>query len=592
MDLLQGGTIAPEMGRLLAVIAMVCCCAVARAEPVGRGVWQFYTQPTALYHGGRSYVGWTAISDDRDVLIQYRIQDDGQFGPVVTLQKFTGNQDDHQNPAFLVTPGAPDGKDLVALWAPRWPQTQGVRFVRRTLTDETAPGTISTIGGMPTYADYPQPVYLGSGHVAVLFRGGTDRGNVMVVESTDYGVTWGAPWALVSVGAGEWAYPLTHHDGTNIDLAVNVMTGPNVWQRVAFATSTDLYAWKKADGTQITADARVTPLTETTADQVFTGNARIYDIARGSSGPIITSYTGFDQANGELSLRRHRYAGAWSNSVVTTVGNGLHRVPNSLAPADAHSAGIIIDRAAPDTALIIAKDRSGIFEIERWTTSDHSAWAVSSKITEGSQEHNFRPRQIAGHPTNKLLWLAGYFFAHNATALPQGRTDRPWDTQIVDAQPAARETDAVPLRLDAGRNLIPTQTIAHPADVTLTGTNYGGSAFSTQLRLGAAGLPIWSATGAATGQLYMRAFGKAALAGGATKATLGVRVGPCVLVEGEIQTSGGHAITDWRPVPAYDAQIILIGKMDAGTATFAKGELGVQFALGPHTVPHSCVRME
>ena len=566
---------------------------LAQADNLAQGVWHWHPFPSAVQWAQRAVTGWAAIDDDGDVLIQARfLESDGRHGPVITLDKYDGNQDDHQSPAFAVA-----GDHVVAVWTPRWPEPQAIR-VARIAADSTVSG-IQIIADGLTYRDYPQVFHRGGGHMVIFYRGGNSRGGIWAAESTDYGLTWGKPWVLFDVAASEWTYALFRQTGARIDAAFNVNVGAG-YRQLRFATTENLYQWEGAGGQIITADARAQPITEATAELIEPdGGARVYDLRRGAAGVYVTSYTGMDNVGGQATLLRHfkRPGQPWHTSSVTTTGIGLSRRPSATSLGDAHVGGIIIDAAAPDTSVVISKERAGILEIERWSSDDGLLWERSERITSGSVEHQFRPRFVEGNAGHKLLWLAGYFQNFSATSRPQPRTDRPWQTAVVsDRSHRSQMRETVPLQADAGRNIIPLSTHAGPeTDLGYNGGGYGGSNFSQPLfRAGGDGLPLWSTTSSGTMQLYVRLFARpAAFLDGATNATVALRMSPYLVFEEALTQPGQVVVTPWLPVPSLSTErLVMAGKVNAGRVRFDVGQIGLQFGIGAHTLPHSAARRE
>ena len=59
--------------------------------------------------------------------------------------------------------------------------------------------------------------------------------------------------------------------------------------------------------------------------------------------------------------------------------------------------------------MYLSKPVSGIFEIEKWVTSDGGVSWISEKITAGSSKNNVRPIVPRGHQSGDagLFWMYG-----------------------------------------------------------------------------------------------------------------------------------------------------------------------------------------
>jgi hypothetical protein len=365
----------------------------------GDGAWCWVADPRAVYHEGehrRTYVGWVNAQGDVRVASY-----DHETGEVVTeTVREELQRDDHANPALLVRP---DGR-LVVFYSGhpgRW------MIYRVSLRPEDVSAWGAEAAAAPFTSDarghtYPAPVRLpGDGGVTYLFWRGP--GYDVVFSTSIDGETWDEatplfdngddrPYAKVAVD-GEGALHLALTDGNPDEVAANSVY-------YARLVGDDL---TRADGTRFAGG-------EVVFDSVREGvSAWIWDVAVDSKGRPVIVYATFP-AEDDHRYRYARWNGrTWNDHEITPAGGwfpSVRRGSQRFTPY--YSGGLALDHSDP-SVVYLSRDVDGVFEVERWETSDGGVSWTSRPITANSAENNVRPFVPRGGARDgpEVIWMHG-----------------------------------------------------------------------------------------------------------------------------------------------------------------------------------------
>jgi hypothetical protein len=384
-------------------------------ELTGDGAWSWFGDPRAVTFEGkrlRTYVGWVDSDGDIEVAAY-----DHKTGKVETTTLHDKLQcDDHASPAILIRP---DGRILVFYSAHRgrWmmcrasARSEDISEWRK----ETAPGPhASDVRGYT----YPNAAELAGegGRLYLFWRGPSYRPGFTV--SDDGGRTWSAETILVDNG-DQRPYAKYESDGVaTIHIAftdANPEEGPSTG--VYYACYRDGALWR-ADGSRIK-DTTDLPLLPSEADRVYDpaslgAAAWIWDIAIDRSGNPVIVYAVFKT----LTDHRYRYARwngtTWEDHEVTPAGSWFPKGAESFKQfSPYYSGGIALDHQDP-SVVYLSRPTNGVFEIERWATTDVGATWETEAVTAGSARDNVRPcvprGRAAGGP--ELLWMNGTYVSY------------------------------------------------------------------------------------------------------------------------------------------------------------------------------------
>jgi rhamnogalacturonyl hydrolase YesR len=262
---------------------------------------------------------------------------------------------------------------------------------------------------------YANPVMLSTeGNALYLFWRG-DGWKPTMSKSADNGHTWQAGREIVRRSAATSDnrpyVKITTNNRDRIHVAFTDGHPRNELQNSVYYACYHNGAFFKADGTRIVTLNRL-PFEPRQADRVYDASktgarAWVWDVAADVENNPVIVYTRFP------SDTDHRYHYArwngkeWMDRELTPAGKWFPETPPGKAEGEPYySGGIVLDHTQP-SVVYLSRPVDGIFEIERWFTSDNGQTWKSEAITAGSKFNNVRPCVVRGHdvagPT--VLWL-------------------------------------------------------------------------------------------------------------------------------------------------------------------------------------------
>ncbi len=357
-------------------------------ELAPEGVTLWYNQPSAVRFRGkhdRSYFVWLAGTA---VTICYFDHAHKRFSPPFVIDRMPA-LNDHAAPSLQIVPqGRNAGRILVFYGMPNQ---------RLTVRRSAIPEEIQAWDPAQTPIDgrlfYPNPVYLGSGRLAVFFSRNADPSDRLPLThrvfgfatSVDDGETWSKPQTLVDFGDGYWIYaaPVSMIEG-KITLAWSQYSfRRNTFSGIFLVQSTDGGEnWALSNGHRLTLPIDRRAAVDLLGDRFRDTNIRVWDVRRTRGGTMLTfvRYSSTRAANyfGSLpddSLRLH----AWR-----------------IAPTTAgyYPGGAILGISSQLTVLASVL-RNGTGEIEAWCSPDDGAsWVSFFRITQRSAHDQVRPQVV------------------------------------------------------------------------------------------------------------------------------------------------------------------------------------------------------
>ena len=386
------------------------------------GAWCWFADPRAVYYEGqhkRTYVGW--VNKAGDVQAAYY---DHQTRTVTSATLRAKLQyDDHANPAILIRP---NGRLMV--FYSRHGDKEAM-FYRISNSPESIASwgremQIKTnIEGKYGYT-YPNPVQLSAEDnlIYLFWRGGDFKPNFSTSKD---GINFSPARTLIK-GSGDRPYIKFESNGTDkIHFAFtdgHPRKEPTNNIYYAYYYNGAIY---KADGTKIR-DMAGLPIEPAEADKVYdavAGSARawIWDIALDSSGHPVIVYATFPKET-EHHYRYARWSGSkWEDFEIVAAGRWFPQTQEGRKEREPfYSGGVVLDHSDP-SIVYLSRQINGVFEIEKWVTSDGGANWNSEAITSGSKKNNVRPVVPRNHkPTGiELIWMHGdyVFYTKYDTAL-------------------------------------------------------------------------------------------------------------------------------------------------------------------------------
>ncbi len=399
---------------ILACFTMSGCAAAGKSgdaymQLADDGAWCWYQDPRAVYINGeheRLYLGWMT-HDGKLQAGSYDLRT--QERQIFTLRE-KWDVDDHNVNSFLVLPD----KRLMAFYARHNRQGLYCRTTQR-------PEDITAWEEEVCVCDddrltYSHPVYLSAEkRMYVFWRGKTWKPTFST--STD-GKTWTPPQILVqeegretygirpymkvaSDGAGSIHFAFTdghpHREATNCLYYLKYEGG----------------AFYRANGAKVGEMADL-PVRHSQSDVVYDAKpskirAWVWDIALDNNGRPVIAYTRLPE---KTDHRYHaaRWTGeAWQDVEVTPGGKWFPQTQEGKEEKEPYySGGIMLDHG--DTNVIYtSRPINGVYEIERWTSSDDGKTWTASPLTKDSQKNNVRPVIPRGFDKASpcVLWMHG-----------------------------------------------------------------------------------------------------------------------------------------------------------------------------------------
>lgn len=373
------------------------------------GGWTWFTDPRAVYYGGRTYFGY--VDTDGDVAVRSWDHATDTVSSETVLSAAL-EQDDHDNPSFLVRDS--DHK-LLAFYTKH--DDDRVRLRISTTSLDTDPDLSdgfaaevsldAALGGVDY--TYPNPIQLlgeTSDPVHLFYRdiavATPARYDLMVAKSTDGGATWGAGTRITNIDRAYWKIVQT--SDTRIDFALTD-THPAYGNGSIYHFYYEGGAWFKSDGTS----AGSLPLDTSDMTLVYDGTtvpAWVWDIAMDGTDPRIVFATFPSETDHRYQYAR--WSGSWSVNEIVEAGTYIPTSGIGMAPVEEfYSGGVALDHANPNRVWASVQTGSGRWDIFRYTTTNGTTWSSLALTSSGK---HVRPVSVYGaDPELQALWFAGTY---------------------------------------------------------------------------------------------------------------------------------------------------------------------------------------
>lgn len=178
-------------------------------------------------------------------------------------------------------------------------------------------------------------------------------------------------------------------------------------------------AFYKADGQQISTMGTI-PFEPKEASVVYTsteneGRAWIADIGQDEQGnPVILYTKSPSESNHEYWYARYSGKG-WINKKLCDSGKWFPQTPVGVKEREPHYFGGMTIHPDNCNVLYISRQINGIFEIERWETTDKGDSWSKEMVTENSTYDNVRPfipRGLQNESPELVLWMENQKYIH------------------------------------------------------------------------------------------------------------------------------------------------------------------------------------
>ncbi len=381
------------------------------ADP--NGAWTFFTDPRAVYYKNQREKIYLAFITRQGSTRAWSY--DYASGAIDTATLHVGLEvDDHDLPALYVRT---DGR-LTAFYQ-RHTVDRNV-YIRTTVNPEDirAWGAERTLV-MPDNVTYANPIRLANESNRLYLFDRVINWHPTATTSNDEGVTWGTPAQWIGGGAAR-PYIKYRGDGlSRIHLAFTDGHPRDVPTNSIYYAYYEAGAFYHANGTQIKTVAQV-PVQPIEADKVYDGatqgKAWIWDIALDAQSRPVLVFTVMPTDSSHYYWYARWNGTRWLARQMCPAGRWFPQTPVATTePEPQYSGGIILNPEDPSEVFLSRPPNGvvgGIFEIERWYTTDLGATWTTQGITAGSAKNNVRPIlpwAVTGqsNPRRALLWMYG-----------------------------------------------------------------------------------------------------------------------------------------------------------------------------------------
>ncbi|MBA6154638.1 polysaccharide lyase family 8 super-sandwich domain-containing protein [Gelidibacter maritimus] len=409
------------------------------------GAWSVNSQPSAVYHNGKSYFSW--VNSNKSLVAASYNHSTGDYQETVVASSYRG---DFASPALLVRENGQillfasrnEGEAHYFIWVTTSPEDISQWSNPKTAIAYGAGGTLPFAVGDDIYV-----LYRGKNSVGITYGAGlnsaTDQtvnadlasgnrraGLFPIQNGNDYEVKLDIPYMKAvqdSDGAIHIVFTQLANGGESGNFYAYDQSSIHYMKLVTTSTpatglSFDLF---KADGTTIvksSIDAGSPP------DVIFNEEesgkkAWAYDIQLDGNDQPVVLFDTFNADGTEHVYNQARWdssSNQWVTSQIADAGDGLHTAAysanQSRFPSNSFSSGGL-NFAANDLSTVYLSKRSeqGVFEIYKYTTSDSgSTWQEAEALTSGtdSNQVNIRPKRIENLPENApldIVWMQGEY---------------------------------------------------------------------------------------------------------------------------------------------------------------------------------------
>ena len=390
------------------------------------GSWCWFSDPRALYYKGehsRTYAGW--VDSLGSIVVGFYDHDTKQIETKVLHQNL--EVDDHDNPSLLIDK---DGK-LMVLYS-KHATGDPIHIAKAKNAEdifewETARtldlnDTLSypNLSNTYTYTNVCQ-IADEKGKLYLFWRGADFKPNFSV--SSDNGENWATGKIFV---LPERIYnnrrPYLKMASNNKDVIHFAFTDGHPRNE---PTNSVYYMKYKNGGMYKANDEKIMdwsalPVQPSQTDMVYDAavtkeKAWIWDVAENKEGNPVLVYSRFPTDSSHVYYYSVWDNGKWNNHELVNSGSWFPQTPEGQSEREPnYSGGIVLDPEDP-SQVYLSRQKNGVFEIEKWSTTDKGKnWDVE-EITKNSSMNNIRPFVIRNYDETgslKVLWLSVKKYLH------------------------------------------------------------------------------------------------------------------------------------------------------------------------------------
>lgn len=390
------------------------------------GSWCWFSDPRALYYKGehsRTYAGW--VDSLGSIVVGFYDHDTKQIETKVLHQNL--EVDDHDNPSLLI-----DKKGKLMVLYSKHATGDAIHIAKaknaedifewetaRTLNlnDTRSYPNLSntyTYTNICQLADEKDKLYL-------FWRGADFKPNFSV--SPDNGENWTMGKIFI---LPERIYnnrrPYLKMSSNNKDVIHFAFTDGHPRDE----PTNSVYYMKYKNGGVYKAnnekimDWSALPVQPSQTDMVYDAavtkeKAWIWDVAENKEGNPVLVYSRFPTDSSHVYYYSVWDNGKWNSHELVNSGSWFPQAPEGKSEREPnYSGGIVLDPEDP-SQVYLSRQKNGMFEIEKWSTTDKGKnWNVE-EITKNSSMNNVRPFVIRNYDKTdslKVLWLSVKKYVH------------------------------------------------------------------------------------------------------------------------------------------------------------------------------------
>lgn len=383
------------------------------------GAWCWFSDPRAIYYEGehkRTYSGW--VDSLGNIVVGYYDHETKAVETIVLHERL--EKDDHDNPSLMID----DSGKLRVFYSKHGTGNFPIMLARAKKAEDISGwepvqplplnDTLAYAGLRDSYT-YTNILRLAdeNNRWYLFWRGADFKPNVSV--SDDSGRSW-APGRIMVLPERIYKNrrPYMKVASNSKDVIHFAFTDghPNAepTNSIYYAKYRD-GALYRADGDKIM-DWAALPLDPKEADVVYSATASkekawIWDVAGDHAGNPVVVYARFPTDSNHVYYYSIFQDGKWMDHKLVDSGRWFpHTPPGSREGEPNYSGGIVLDHNDPST-VYLSREKSGVFEIERWQTQDKGrTWKVTD-VTANSKYDNVRPFVVRNNPNDSLniLWM-------------------------------------------------------------------------------------------------------------------------------------------------------------------------------------------
>lgn len=387
------------------------------------GAWCWFSDPRAIMVGNDVFTGWVKKNGTIEA-----VKFDTASKRIITYDLYPELEgDDHNNPAFILT-----GKDeILAMYTKHSKKDLFQNTLKNYRSDTTFtkpqfinPTSQEELVKFPKeHITYANPFRLKSEKNTMYCFGRWTGYKPNIMWSKDNGASWSKSKVFITnypfdknnrpyvkyFSDGDSKIHIVFTDGHPRDEPTNSV----------YYAYYEHGAFYNANGKQICTMDSI-PFEPKDASIVYTSNklegrAWIADIGQDEFGnPVLLFTKSPNETNHEYWYARYSNAG-WTSKKICDSGKWFPKTPIGEKEREPHYFGGMTIHPNNSNVLYLSRRVNGVFEIERWETTDNGDSWNQEKITKNSAYDNVRPfipRGLTHEASEIVLWMENQKYIH------------------------------------------------------------------------------------------------------------------------------------------------------------------------------------